>query len=54
MRSLGEILESQSVLVMEATIPPDMTVDEWRRRHARPNRRARVPRRFRPGRGGNA
>lgn len=32
MSSLTELLEQQSVVLMEATIPVDMTVDEWRRR----------------------
>jgi hypothetical protein len=54
MPSLAELLEEQSVVLMEATIPPDMTLDEWRRRHARPSRRPqRVPRWLQPGRRGD-
>jgi hypothetical protein len=35
--SIGQELERQSVLPMECTIPPEMTVEEWRRlRSARP------------------
>ena len=54
MPSLAEILERQSVIVMDATVPPDMTLDEWRRRHARPSRRRRLPRWLRPDRAGDA
>jgi hypothetical protein len=52
MPSLADLLEQQSVVLMEATTPPDMTLDEWRRRHARPKRRARA-RWLRPGRAGD-
>jgi hypothetical protein len=52
MPSFAEILERQSVLLMEATVPPDMTLDEWRGRHAPPIRRMRVPRWLEPFRGG--
>jgi hypothetical protein len=41
MSSLTEILEQQSVVLVEATIPADMTIAEWRRRRARPDRPAR-------------
>jgi hypothetical protein len=34
MSSLTELLERQSVHVLEATIPADMTITEWRRRRA--------------------
>lgn len=40
--SISEQLARQSVVPMESTIPPDMTVAEWRRRRpsgARPKRR---------------
>jgi hypothetical protein len=50
MPSLSEILERQSVVLMESTVPPDLTLDEWRRRHGRPRRRTPVTRWLRPGR----
>ena len=34
MASLAQQLCRQSVLVVESTIPPGMTIDEWRRRRA--------------------
>lgn len=36
MSSLTELLDRQSVVLMEATIPVGMTVDEWRRRRILP------------------
>jgi hypothetical protein len=37
MSSLYELLEEHSVVVVEATIPADMTIAEWRRvRNSRP------------------
>lgn len=36
MSSLTELLDQQSVVLMEATIPVGMTVDEWRRRRIPP------------------
>jgi hypothetical protein len=41
MSSLTELLDQQSVVLMESTIPADMTVDEWRRR--------RIPSRYPAG-----
>ena len=32
---LSEILERQAVLLMEATLPADMTIAEWRRSRTR-------------------
>jgi hypothetical protein len=46
MSLLTEHLERQSVLLVEATIPADMTIAEWRRR---PVRRGLPPRRRRLG-----
>ena len=43
MATLAEILELQSVLLVESTLPGDMTIAEWRYR--RPRRTGR--RRFR-------
>jgi hypothetical protein len=46
MPALTLILEEVSVLVVEATIPEDMTITEWRRRRlppARPAPRRRLP-----------
>ena len=34
MDTLAELLESQSVLLMASTIPPNMTISEWRRSRA--------------------
>jgi hypothetical protein len=48
MSPLAELLERQSVLLVEATIPADMTVAEWRRRRMRGGRPA--PRAARPRR----
>jgi hypothetical protein len=45
MASLTDLLERQSVLVVEATIPVDMTIAEWRRRRTALERTAR-PRRL--------
>ena len=43
MSSLAELLERQSVLLVEATIPADMTIAEWRRsRSAQPAGRRRL------------
>jgi hypothetical protein len=38
MISMAELLERDCVVLMDATIPPDMTIAEWRR--ARPRLRA--------------
>jgi hypothetical protein len=46
MSLLTEHLERQSVLLVEATIPADMTIAEWRHR---PVRRGLPPRRRRLG-----
>jgi hypothetical protein len=40
--SLAQILEGQSVLLIESTVPADMTIAEWRRRRVR--RGTRPPR----------
>jgi hypothetical protein len=53
MPSLTQILEQQSVLLVESTLPGDMTIDEWRRRRVRRDARPRQDRRWRllnPGR----
>jgi hypothetical protein len=42
MSSLAEILERQSVLLIESTVPAEMTIAEWRRRRVR--RDSRPPR----------
>jgi hypothetical protein len=56
MPSLTELLEHQSVLIVEATIPAGMTIAEWRRGRATrsPERtvRPRPRRRLRLGQGG--
>jgi hypothetical protein len=41
MPSLVELLERQSVLLLEATIPADMTIAEWRRRRSPAQRTGR-------------
>jgi hypothetical protein len=38
---LVELLERQSVVAMESTIPPDMTIRQWRRQRAASRARAR-------------
>ena len=38
---LAQMLERQSVLLVEATLPADMTIAEWRRTRTRPHPRAR-------------
>jgi len=45
--SVSERLERQGTLVLEASIPEGMTIDEWRRRRARAARRR--PQRRRSG-----
>jgi hypothetical protein len=45
MTSLTEHLERHSVLLVEATIPADMTIGEWRRRRV-PRGRPALPRRL--------
>ena len=43
--SLSEQLRRRSVVVVECTIPPEMTIEQWRRRrcrHPAPTRYARV------------
>jgi hypothetical protein len=45
MSSLTEPLERRSVLLVEATIPADMTIAEWRRRRTPPGQPARRRRR---------
>jgi hypothetical protein len=53
MDPLTELLERQSVLVMEATIPAEMTIADWRRSRARRTARPRrIARRWRHDRGG--
>lgn len=42
MASLAEILELQSVLLVESTLPADVTIAEWRRRRTRRDARARL------------
>jgi hypothetical protein len=44
MSSLNDLLEQQSVVLVEATIPADMTIAEWRRRRTSPGRPARLRR----------
>jgi hypothetical protein len=48
MSSLAELLERQSVLLLEATIPADMTIADWRRSRSAPRtgRRRRLRRRI--------
>ena len=54
MDTLTELLDRQSVLVMEATIPADMTIADWRRSRARHTARPRrIARRWRHDRGGS-
>jgi hypothetical protein len=48
MSSLTELLDQQSVVLMEATIPVGMTVDEWRRRRLPPRYPTGVRRLGRP------
>jgi hypothetical protein len=55
MSSLTEVLEQQSVVLVEATIPADMAIDEWRRRRMqrlRPARRRRLAGRLWHAQGG--
>jgi hypothetical protein len=47
MSSLTQILERQSVLLVESTLPGDMTIDEWRRRRVRRDAGPRLDRRWR-------
>jgi hypothetical protein len=35
MPTLSEVLESSCVVMMESTIPPEMTIAEWRDQQAR-------------------
>jgi len=46
MSSLAQILEGQSVLLIESTVPADMTIAEWRRRRVRRDPRPRRDRRW--------
>jgi hypothetical protein len=46
MSSLAQILEGQSVLVVESTLPGDMTIAEWRRGRTRRDARPRRGRRW--------
>src|SRR4051794_5127833 len=39
--SIAGQLERQSVVLVESTIPRDMTCDQWRRRHSAPSRPVR-------------
>lgn len=47
MSSLAELLARQSIMVVEATIPADMTIAEWRRSRTQPPRGAGHLRRLR-------
>jgi hypothetical protein len=42
--SLAQQLERQSVVLMESTIPRDMTCEQWRRRRAARRRPVRLGR----------
>lgn len=46
MSSLAQILEGQSVLIIESTLPGDTTIAEWRRRRTRLEARPRRGRRW--------
>jgi hypothetical protein len=43
--TVSERVERESVLVVESTVPADMTLDEWRRRRPQVPRRSLRPRR---------